>query len=137
MSENPFGVSTSDRVDAGTLPACAKTTWSSGSYEMPGQLVAVPGPTAPSRVLLTLPSTGGLNGDGACLYRFSTSSASCRSAGVKSIRSSGTRKWLRAYGAGLVGCGCVGDVFSPGTSDCGTGRSSIGQIGSPVARSNT
>jgi hypothetical protein len=37
----------------------------------------------------------------------------------------------------LVGCGCVGEVFSPGTSDWGTGFSSIGQTGSPVARSST
>ena len=35
----------------------------------------------------------------------------------------------RPYAGGLVGNGCVGDVFSPGTSDCGTGFSSIGQIG--------
>ena len=35
---------------------------------------------------------------------------------------------------GLVGNGCVGDSFSPGTFDCGTGRISIGQIGSPVWR---
>ena len=33
--------------------------------------------------------------------------------------------------------GCVGDVFSPGTSDCGTGTSLIGQTGWPVTRSNT
>ena len=35
----------------------------------------------------------------------------------------------RANGAGFVGNGCVGDEYSPGTSDCGTLRSSIGQIG--------
>ena len=34
-------------------------------------------------------------------------------------------------GAGLVGNGCVGEARSPGTSDGGTGRSSIGQIGLP------
>src|SRR5215510_4821700 len=44
---------------------------------------------------------------------------------------------LRAYAGGLVGNGCVGDVFSPGTSDCGTGRSSIGHTGCPVTRSKT
>ena len=43
----------------------------------------------------------------------------------------------RSNGAGLVGKGCVGLVFSPGTFDCGTGRSSIGQIGSPVSRFST
>ena len=31
----------------------------------------------------------------------------------------------------------VFDVFSPGTSDCGTARSSIGHTGLPVMRSNT
>ena len=44
---------------------------------------------------------------------------------------------LPPMAAGLVGYGCVGDVHSPGTSVCGTGRSSMGQTGSPVARSNT
>ena len=58
------------------------------------------------------------------------------SSGVKSIRSSSVTPW-RSNGAGLVGNGCVGDVFSPGTSDCGTGRSSIGQTGGPVTRSKT
>ena len=40
-------------------------------------------------------------------------------------------------GGGLVGNGCVGHVCSPGISLFGTGRSSIGQIGSPVTRSKT
>src|SRR4029453_14019354 len=35
------------------------------------------------------------------------------------------------------GCGCVGAYPSPGTSPFGTDFSSIGQIGSPVIRSNT
>ena len=42
-----------------------------------------------------------------------------------------------ANGGGVVGNGCVGHACSPGTSLAGTGRSSIGQIGSPVTRSNT
>ena len=42
-----------------------------------------------------------------------------------------------ANGAGFVGKGCVGDVHSPGTSVCGTGRSTIGQTGWPVLRSKT
>src|SRR5579863_2365821 len=63
--------------------------------------------------------------------------ACARISGVKSIRSSGTRMLLRQYATGLVGYGCVGEVFSPGTVDCGTGRSSIGQIGLPVMRSKT
>jgi len=55
---------------------------------------------------------------------------------VKSIRSLSSTP-LREYAGGLVGKGCVGDVFSPGTSVCGTGRSSIGHTGCPVTRSNT
>src|SRR5580658_3953962 len=43
----------------------------------------------------------------------------------------------RANAGGLVGKGCVGELHSPGTSDCGTGRSSIGHRGLPVSRSNT
>src|SRR5215216_2520630 len=39
-----------------------------------------------------------------------------------------------ANGCGFVGKGCVGQLWSPGTSDWGTGRSSIGKIGSPVSR---
>ena len=40
-------------------------------------------------------------------------------------------------GGGLVGKGCVGQLCSPGISLFGTGRSSIGHIGSPVTRSKT
>ncbi len=61
MSENPGGGSTSDRAD-GVLPACAYTTCVSGSAAEPGQLVAVPAPTAP-RMPLTVPSIGGVNGE--------------------------------------------------------------------------
>ena len=43
----------------------------------------------------------------------------------------------RSNAGGRVGNGCVGEYHSPGTSPCGTGRSSIGQTGSPVARSKT
>src|SRR5690242_15054016 len=41
-------------------------------------------------------------------------------------------KLSRANGGGLLGKGCVGELNSPGTSDCGTGRSSTGHRGSPV-----
>src|SRR5207253_2642309 len=40
-------------------------------------------------------------------------------------------------GGGFVGKGCVGHVCSPGISLFGVGRSSIGQIGSPVTRLKT
>jgi hypothetical protein len=42
---------------------------------------------------------------------------------------------MRLSGSGFTGNGCVGQVASPGTSLCGTGRSSIPKIGSPVTRS--
>ena len=63
-------------------------------------------------------------------------SASARSSGVKSITSS-RAKPCRSNGGGFVGNGCVGEYHSPGTLPCGTGRSSIGQTGSPVIRSKT
>ncbi len=49
------------------------------------------------------------------------------------MTSDSLRPW-KSYGFGLVGCGCIFDSFSPGTFDCGAGRISIGQIGSPVCR---
>jgi hypothetical protein len=63
-------------------------------------------------------------------------SAHRRSSGVKSITSSG-RTPCRSTGAGRVGSGWVAAVFSPGTFDWGTGRSSMGQSGRPVTRSKT
>ena len=38
-------------------------------------------------------------------------------------------------GAGLVGNGWVGEIHSPGVSEPGTGRSTMGHTGSPVTRS--
>ena len=56
------------------------------------------------------------------------------------MTSSGTLMNGRAYANGLpcasIGIGCVGEDFSPGTSLCGTGVSTIGQSGSPVMRLN-
>src|ERR1700733_2042791 len=43
----------------------------------------------------------------------------------------------RPNGGTTVGKGCVFEVTSPGTSLCGTGRSSIGHRGFPVTLSNT
>ena len=40
-------------------------------------------------------------------------------------------------GGGALGTGCVGHARSPGTSLAGTGRSSTGNSGAPVARSST
>ena len=44
---------------------------------------------------------------------------------------------MRANGGGRVGWGCVGAVRSPGVSEVGTGRSSMGHTGRPVSRSKT
>src|SRR6185437_4067822 len=44
---------------------------------------------------------------------------------------------IGANGGGLVGIGWVGDSFSPGMSDWGTGRSGIGHTGLPVSRFST
>src|SRR2546430_15090958 len=101
----------------------------SGSNDPPGQLV--PPPVVPIVIAAIGPSalltTGGLN-IGPFLYIFMFSSACFRSSGVKSIRSPSVTA-CRAYAGGLVGKGCVGEYHSPGTLPCGTGRSSIGQIG--------
>ena len=43
----------------------------------------------------------------------------------------------RQYGFGFKGNGCVGQACSPGTSEAGTGLSSIGNKGSPVSRFST
>src|SRR5579872_7480033 len=119
------------------LHACVKNACISGSYAEPGQLTpplnvpevsAAIGPSA----LLT---TAGVN-TGPRRYRFAASSPCAFSSGVKSIRSLSTTP-LREYAGGFDGNGCVGDVFSPGTSDCGTGFSVMGHTGCPVTRSNT
>src|SRR5215210_6947892 len=101
----------------------------SGSKPAPGQLVpplVLPMLIDPSN--FEFGPTGGTYG--VCSQRNSLrfSSACARSAGVKSITSL-SATCVRAYGGGLVTNGCVFAVFSPGISDCGTGRSSIGQIG--------
>src|SRR3954468_16134574 len=106
----------------------------SGSYAPPGQFVAKPDVSVDSgpSVLLT---TGGVK-IGPILYCATIFSASARSSGVKSTRSSFDTP-CRSYAGGFVGNGCVGAYHSPGTSPLGTGRSSIGQIGSPVSRLTT
>ena len=73
---------------------------------------------------------------GPVTYCSKTSSASCRSSGVKSMRSS-TVVPCWSNGGGFVGNGWVGAYHSPGTSPGGTGRSSMGHTGSPVTRLKT
>src|SRR5687767_400794 len=87
--------------------------------------------SGPSHLL----TTGGVK-RGPNLYRDATIAASLRSSGVKSIRSSIITP-CRSKAGGLDGNGCVGEYHSPGTSPMATGRSTIGQTGCPVARSNT
>ena len=65
---------------------------------------------------------------GPILKRDTSVTASARSSGVKSIRSS-IETPCRSKAGGLVTNFCVGCAFSPGTSDGATARSSIGQIG--------
>src|SRR5688572_25864947 len=68
-------------------------------------------------------------------YGLIASFAAAKISGVKSM-SSFSLAPCKSYGGGFVGNGCVGEVHSPGTSDFGTRRSRIGQIGLPVTRSN-
>src|SRR5258706_13058600 len=82
--------------------------------------------SGPSHLL----TTGGVY-SGPILDRDTSFTASALISGVKSIRSSIETPW-RSKAGGLVGNGCVAALFSPGASDCGTGRSSIGQTGCPV-----
>src|SRR6266513_2030793 len=87
-------------------------------------------PCAPGMATVSTPSDGGMNIlplRAAAILVFQVS----RSSGVRMY-------WLIsvslsdcfANGGGLVGNGCVGHDSSPGTSLFGTGRSSMGQIGS-------
>src|SRR3954453_10714947 len=70
-------------------------------------------------------------------YRLISSSASCFTSGVRVLASSSVTPCGTNAG-GFAGNGCVGWAFSPGTSlVVSTGRSTIGQTGLPVTRSNT
>src|SRR5436189_6328884 len=103
----------------------------SGSNPEPGQFtppLALPMLIAP----MNLPplagcNAGGTNGDCSQRYLLRLSSACWCSCGVKS-RMSSLLTNVREYAGGLLGIGCVGEVFSPGMSVCGTGVSTIGQI---------
>src|SRR6185436_19760426 len=107
----------------------------STSKPAPGQLV----PPAVLPMLIEPSSfdsgpVGGTYGDCSQRKNLRFASACLRSSGVKSMRSLSRMK-MRAYGTGLVTKGCVGDVCSCFNVVWGTGRSSIGQIGTPVTRS--
>src|SRR5947208_14889818 len=134
MSENPEGGATSP-IDPMAPVEYTYARCVSGSYDPPFQFVPASARVSSASGPSTLLTTGGVN-IGPILYFFASSTASARSAGVKSIKSSIATP-VRSYGGGFVGNGCVGEYHSPGTSPCGTGRSSIGQIGWPVTRSKT
>src|SRR4030088_3472909 len=121
------------------IPLCVKTysVWVSGSYDPPGQFAP---PIDPGEVIEAsgppiLLTEGGVN-NGPIRYCETNFSASAWSSGVKLIRLSLETPWLSKAG-GLLGNGCVGEYHSPGTSPFGTGCSSIGQTGWPVARHDT
>src|SRR5262245_31729109 len=108
----------------------------SGSNDPPSQFAP---PVAAGRISVArgpshLLTTGGVK-IGPILYFDANSTASALISGVKSTRSSSDTPW-RSNAGGLVTKGCVGEYHSPGTSPLATGRSSIGQTGWPVARSN-
>ena len=109
----------------------------SGSYEPPGQFAppSAPGETIEASGPSALLTEGGVN-NGPILYFETSFSASACSSGVKLIRLSSDTPWLSNAG-GLLGIGCVGEYHSPGTSPCGTGCSSMGQIGLPFSRLKT
>src|SRR5579872_151944 len=137
MSETfASGDGTSPRA---AIPLWEKTysVWVSGSYDPPGQFAP---PNAPGETIVasgppSLLTDGGVN-NGPIRYCDTNFSASAWSSGVKLIRLSLETPWLSNAG-GLVGNGCFGAYHSPGTSPCGTGRSSMGQMGSPFSRLKT
>src|SRR5215510_1821886 len=88
-----------------------------GSTAAPDQLAP---PVVPGRTMV--PSTEGGVNSGPVLNPWMAFSAIARISGVKSARSFTVTPWY-SNGAGFDGIGCVGDAFSPGTSDAGTGRS--------------
>src|SRR5688572_23777986 len=101
-----------------------------GSTAAPPQFAP---PVVPGRAIVPS-SEGGVN-SGPVRKPWIAFSAIARISGVKSARSFAFEPWY-SNGAGFDGIGCVGDAFSPGTSDGGTGFSSIGHTGLPVTRSN-
>src|SRR5258708_37846426 len=130
------GEGTSPRA---AIPLREKTyrVWVSGSYDPPGQFAPpnAPGETIVAKGPPSLLTEGGVN-NGPIRYFETNFSASAWSSGVKLIRLSLEIPWLSNAG-GLVGNGCVGEYHSPGTSPFATGRSSMGQMGSPVSRLKT
>src|SRR4030095_6422512 len=100
-----------------------------GSTAAPPQFAP---PVVPGRT--SVPSIDGGVNSGPLLNPWIAFSAIARISGVESARSLTVTPWYW-NGAGFDGIGCVGDAFSPGTSEGGTGFSSIGHTGFPFVRS--
>ena len=97
----------------------------------------LPPPSAPGNTAMTRSVLHGSYGTESATSYFSHNplqNASC--SGVTVGRSAFVID-MRASGGGLIGKGWVGDVHSPGAFVCGTGRSSMPHIGSPVSRLKT
>ena len=92
-------------------------------------------PTAPGTATVSSVD-GGLNNPFLAFLRRSVHVARSSAERKYGVMSFSVIVW-RANGGSTVGNGCVGQACSPGTSLFGTARSSIGNTGSPVTRSNT
>jgi hypothetical protein len=116
----------------GAIGAGTATNW-------PGSAATLPQfapPFSPGIAIWSRPYAGGVNSPSFRAFTRMVRSRSFSAFSRYGFRSSAVIL-CRANGGGLVGNGCVGDVFSPGTVDCGTGRSSIGHTGLPFVRSKT
>ena len=111
------------------------TRWSVGSYDRPFQF---PPPIVLGNVSIVPSVPGGVYMPFVYIaFLFQRSLQYFVASGVVVLKSLAGSKVVRPSGSGLKGNGCVGDVASPGTLLCGTGRSSMPKIGSPVSRLKT
>src|SRR5579872_3724847 len=107
-------------------------------YPLAGSTAAVPQlAPPPTPGIVTVPfMLGGVNRPSLREFRIRSRQVACSASGMYGLTSFSVSACL-AKGGGLLGKGCVGHACSPGTSDFGTGRSSIGHNGCPVTRSST
>src|SRR5689334_3720818 len=94
-------------------------------------------PCAPGIATVSMPTAGGTNSPPfRALAMRSVHVARCSAVRMYGLISLSVSDCF-AKGGGFVGYGWVGHACSPGTSLFSTGRSSMGQIGSPVTRLKT
>src|SRR5688572_29648543 len=94
-------------------------------------------PCAPGKTSVFSPTFQGLYGTvSVSLFVSHRFSQNAWCSGVTFARSALVNEFLES-GSGFTGNGCVGDVHSPGTAVCGTGRSSTPKTGDPVSRLKT